>query len=158
MMDFKPEDLDLDLPPDADADAYLAQESLHKEIDLIQDTMHSLETRRIFVKLSHVLFYAAFLFVSKSTDTPADAIFGFITITIALAYLDARLFILIQRYGWLYDWTLINRQLGESTLRYNLSHSRFEGYESEWVHLLDYTCIPFYIVTVISFLFAIGVL
>ena len=156
MMDFKPEDLDL--PPEADDDAYLAQESLHKEIDLIQDTMHSLETRRIFVKLSHVLFYAAFLFVSKSTDTPADAIFGFITITIALAYLDARLFILIQRYGWLYDWTLINRQLGESTLRYNLTHTRFEGYESEWVHLFDYTCIPFYIVTVISFLFAIGVL
>ena len=156
MMDFKPEDLDL--PPEADDDAYLAQESLHKEIDLIQDTMHSLETRRIFVKLSHVLFYAAFLFVSKSTDTPADALFGFITITIALAYLDARLFILIQRYGWLYDWTLINRQLGESTLRYNLTHTRFEGYESEWVHLFDYTCIPFYIVTVISFLFAIGVL
>jgi len=158
MMDFKPEDLDLPPEADADADAYLAQESLHKEIDIIQDTMHSLETRRIFVKLSHVLFYAAFLFVSKSTHTPADALFGFITITIALAYLDARLFILIQRYGWLYDWTLINRQLGESTLRYNLSHSRFEGYESEWVHLLDYTCIPFYIITTISFLFAIGVL
>lgn len=141
------------------SDAYLEQEAFHKELDLAFQLMESEQARRFNLKQSSFVLLIVCLGGLGMDSMSKTQLFLMYTICqSAILTLDCMGALKANRYRWLYEWTCIQRQSGDNTLRYNLNANRFIGYESALVSLLEFDCVPFYVVLWLSTsLFFIGV-
>lgn len=127
-------------------DAYLDQEAFHKELDMIFTLIETQQSNRMYVKgLSFVFLIVCIL--SKSPH--ASYIFCFATLLLLSLEIECKN--KLNRLGWLYDWTIVNRQTGDTSYRYSFDTERFRAYDRDLYSYLDFYSVPFFVLQILNF-------
>lgn len=127
-------------------DAYLDQEAFHKELDMIFTLIETQQSNRMYVKgLSFVFLIVCIL--SKSPH--ASYIFCFSTLLLLSLEIECKN--KLNRLGWLYDWTIVNRQTGDTSYRYSFDTERFRAYDRDLYSYLDFDSVPFFVLQILNF-------
>jgi hypothetical protein len=127
-------------------DAYLDQEAFHKELDMIFTLIETQQSNRMYVKgLSFVFLIVCIL--SKSPH--ASYIFCFATLLLLSLEIECKN--KLNRLGWLYDWTIVNRQTGDTSYRYSFDIERFRAYDRDLYSYLDFDSVPFFVLQILNF-------
>jgi hypothetical protein len=104
------------------------------------------QSNRMYVKgLSFVFLIVCIL--SKSPH--ASYIFCFATLLLLSLEIECKN--KLNRLGWLYDWTIVNRQTGDTSYRYSFDTERFRAYDRDLYSYLDFDSVPFFVLQILNF-------
>lgn len=123
------------------SDAYMDQEAFHKELDFAFNLIEREQSKRLYMKMIATTLVILSLFLPS--DKQHFLIFTFLFVS--LLGLECSIKAKICEYKWLYDWICVQRLTGDNSLRYNLDSNRFSSYGFDYVDLLDFESIPFYL-------------
>ncbi len=132
---------DLLAQDDKVSDAYLDQETFHKELDFAFHLIDQEQQKRMYLKTIGLALCILSLFLPSSTRH--FMIFSFLMG--ALISLECSIKMKINEYQWLYDWVCVQRLTGDNSLKYNLDNNRFTSYGFDYAQLLDFESIPFFL-------------
>ncbi len=128
------------------------KETLHKEIDLIQDVIKRMANNSFLLKGWLISLIAVVLALSKDSLLTEDLTYLSLILSIpvlAFWYLDAFFLQKERCYRKLYEW-LINNRMNSSEHLYSLDYKRFKSQVSNILTIMfSKTLLPFYGLTII---------
>ena len=135
-------------------DAYMDQESFHKELDFAFSLIERTEQNRMWYKTFAVAMLITSMIVPSTYQIQFCMTFGLLT----LLGLECHAKVRLDRLHWLYDTTVVKRMTDDTSGKYNLNLSQVSYFDFSWIPLFDFDTIPFFLLIWATYFLSSGVL
>lgn len=140
------------------SDAYLEQESFHRELEMIFHLLDKEAEYRLRMKqVAILLFIACCATLHAHVANASYVLFVYSFGLLAVFGLEVSSLVKIWHYNCQYDLLCVSRQTGDKNTKYLINPKHFPFVEYELVDLLAFDNLPFYLILWLSLYLSSGV-